>query len=106
MSTVRIVRLTSGEEIIAKIEKTDTHVKMKKPAIIIPAGQDQIGLMGWLPYTKAEDGIEILLTSVLFIVEPVEEMAQQYEQMFGSGLIVPSNNVIETPNLKFSGSSK
>jgi len=78
---------------------------MKKPAIIIPAGQEQIGLMGWLPYTKAGQGIEIQLTSVLFIVEPLEEMAQQYEQSFGSGLVVPSST-IETPGLKFTGNSE
>ena len=105
MSQVKIVRLTSGEEIIAKVEKTETHVKMKKPAIIIPAGKEQIGLMGWLPYTKAEDGIEIQLTSVLFIVEPMEEMIQQYEQSFGSGLVVP-NSTISTPSLKFTGNSE
>ena len=105
MSKVKIVRLTSGEELIARVEKTETHVKMKKPAIIIPAGKEQIGLMGWLPYTKAEDGIEIELTSVLFVVEPVEEMVNQYEQSFGSGLVVPSST-IQTPGLKFTGNSE
>jgi len=89
MSKVKIVRLTSGEELIAKTEETDTTVKLKKPAIIIPAGKDQLAFGQWLPYADISDGIEIELKFIVFIVDPAEEMTAQYEQSFGSGLIVP-----------------
>ena len=102
MSKVKIVRLTSGEELIAKTEETDTHVTLKKPAILIPAGKDQLAFGQWLPYADIKDGIEIPKEYVVFIVEPMDEMAQQYDQAFGSGLVVPKGK-IETPGLKFTG---
>jgi|TARA_R110000744_G_scaffold209894_1_gene328919 hypothetical protein len=89
MSKVKIIRLTSGEELIAKVEETETHVVLKKPAILIPAGKDQLAFGQWLPYANLKDGIEISLTYVVFSVEPVSEMAAQYDEAFGSGLVVP-----------------
>ena len=59
MSKVKIVRLTSGEELISKIEETDTSVILKKPAILIPTGKDQLAFGQWLPYADIKDGIEI-----------------------------------------------
>jgi len=102
MSKVKIVRLTSGEELIAKTEETDTHVTLKKPSILIPAGKDQLAFGQWLPYADIKDGIEISKEYVVFIVAPMDEMAQQYDQAFGSGLIVPKND-IASPGLKFTG---
>tara|TARA_R100000008_G_C3582081_1_gene169282 strand:+ start:1273 stop:1590 length:318 start_codon:yes stop_codon:yes gene_type:complete len=102
MSKTQIVRLTSGEELIAKIEETETTVTLKKPAILIPAGKDQIAFGQWLPYADIENGIEISKEYVVFIVAPMDEMSQQYEQAFGSGLVVPQAK-IETPGLKFTG---
>ena len=102
MSEVKIVRLTSGEELIAKVEETDTNVTLKKPAILIPAGKDQLAFGQWLPYANIKNGIEISKDYVVFVVAPMDEMAQQYDQAFGSGLIVPKND-IATPGLKFTG---
>ena len=101
MSKIKIVRLTSGEELIAKAEETDTHVTLKKPAILIPAGKDQLAFGQWLPYANITDGVEISLNYVVFIVDPMDELAAQYEESFGSGLVVPkAGNVISGAPLK------
>jgi len=102
MKKIQIVRLTSGEELIAKTEETKTTITLKKPAILIPAGKDQLAFGQWLPYADIKDGIEISKDYVVFVVAPMDEMAQQYDQAFGSGLIVPKND-IATPGLKFTG---
>jgi len=102
MKKIQIVRLTSGEELIAKTEETKTTITLKKPAILIPAGKDQLAFGQWLPYADIKDGIEISKEYVIFVVTPMNEMEQQYEQAFGSGLIVPKND-IATPGLKFTG---
>ena len=102
MSKIQIVRLTSGEELIAKTEETKTTVTLKKPAILIPAGKDQLAFGQWLPYADIKDGIEISKEYVVFVVTPMDEMEQQYEQAFGSGLVVPQAK-IATPGLKFTG---
>ena len=90
---IKIVRLTSGEELIAKVEQVDDiSYILNKPAILIPTGKDQLAFGQWLPYADIKDGIEILSTYVVFVVDPMEEMAAQYEEAFGSGLVVPKKS--------------
>lgn len=93
MSEIKILRLTTGEEILCKAEKTDIGWIAKKAAVIIPAGQGAIGLMGWMPYTKAyKEGIEIKDEFVMFVSDPQEELYNEYQDAFGSGLIVPKSS--------------
>jgi len=101
MSEVKIVRLTSGEELIAKVEETDTNVTLKKPAILIPAGKDQLAFGQWLPYADISNGIEISKDYVVFVIDPMNELVAQYEESFGSGLVVPkSKDIISGAPLK------
>jgi hypothetical protein len=90
MSEVKIIRLITGEEVVCKAEKTDSGWTAHKAAIIVPAGNASIGLMGWMPYTQAyQDGIEIKDDHVMFVSKPHEELFNEYNDAFGSGLIVP-----------------
>ena len=90
MSEIKIVRLTSGEELIARVEEVDDiSYILKKPAILIPAGKDQLAFGQWLPYANIKDGIKILKDYIVFVVSPIDEMAAQYEEAFGSGLVIP-----------------
>ena len=101
MKKIQIVRLTSGEELIAKTEETKTTITLKKPAILIPAGKDQLAFGQWLPYADIKDGIEISKDYVVFVVDPMDEMVSQYEQAFGSGLVVPkAGKVVSGADLK------
>ena len=45
MSNVKIFRLNSGEEILARYNETETTWTFKDPAVLIPMQQGQIGLM-------------------------------------------------------------
>ena len=105
MSEVKIVRLTSGEEIICKVVDGNTKDTkcLKKPAIIIPVGEGRIGLSPWMPYAELTDGIEVNDVNIMFITKPVEEFLQEYNTAFGSGLIVPGPKDVVSgavPNLK------
>ena len=52
---VRIVRLSSGEELICKYETDGTTSKIKTPAVLIPMQGGQLGMMGWMPYADYKD---------------------------------------------------
>ena len=57
---IKLVRLTSGEELIANVDMKDSNKPVLHNAIImIPVGEGKIGFMPWLPYTKAELGLPI-----------------------------------------------
>ena len=87
----KIVRLTSHEEIIGRVTKTDTGVSIKDPLILIPTQQKSLALAPWMPYTTiATDGIEIDSDRIMFIVNPHDELAKEHMSAV-SGLVVPGS---------------
>ena len=102
MSKVEIVRLSTGEEIVAKVTENEDSYTLKNPAILIPAGRDQLAFGQWLPYADIEDGIEINKKYIVFVVEPMTELANQYSSSFGSGIVVPEKGPIAGAPLKLS----
>lgn len=81
MKNIQLVRLTSGEEIIANVDlngiDTDTII-LKDSIVLIPAGEGKIGFMPFMPYTEAKDGLEIDLKFVMFMVEPNKQLVEQH----------------------------
>jgi hypothetical protein len=90
---VKVFRLNSGEEILARFEMTDTHVTLKDAAILVPVGQGQIGLMPWMMYTKAAKGVEIPLSFIAFSVEPLDELKSQYDASLNKGIVAPTSGL-------------
>jgi|TARA_B110000908_G_C9879089_1_gene281809 hypothetical protein len=80
----RLIRLTSGEEILCGIgtqdEKTTT---VFNPVLLIPepGATGRIGFMPYLGYSDLKDGLIIKEEHVMFIVEPEEAMAKRYAGM-------------------------
>lgn len=97
---VKVFRLNSGEEILSRFEETKTSYTLKDPAILVPVGQGQIGLMPWLMYTKAKNGVEIPKSFIAFTVEPLEELKAQYDASLNKGLVTPNKSVATTTGLK------
>jgi hypothetical protein len=93
---VKIVSLKNGLELLGKVFEDNNNYKIKKGCILVPAGQGQLGLAEWLPYAKTEDGVTLKKDDVLYIVEPNDEVANQYSSAFGSGVVIPTM----TPDLK------
>tara|TARA_B100000683_G_scaffold258317_1_gene280956 strand:+ start:1340 stop:1624 length:285 start_codon:yes stop_codon:yes gene_type:complete len=91
---IKIVRLTTGEELIcdAKVNSTD-QVILKDVAILIPTQQNQLGLAPFMAYSDAKDGFHTTMNSIMFIVEPQAELKNQYQKMF-SKIITPASNII------------
>jgi len=99
---VKVFRLNSGEEILARFEEKDTTFILKDAAILVPVGQGQIGLMPWMMYTKAAKGVEISKSFVAFTVEPLEELKKQYDSSLNQGIVTPSKGVDPLSRLKLS----
>ena len=93
---MKLVRLSSGEEIIGNIaENRDNSITITNGYSLIPAGEGKIGFMPFMAYTKAKLGVSIPARFVLFIVEPVDELVQQVKAM-DSGIVVPPKQGIIT----------
>lgn len=98
--TTKLVRLKTGEEILAEYSTENGTATLKNPAVLIPAPNGQLALMPWMMYAELENNsVKLSSEHVLFDVAPVKELMNQYNQTIGSGLIVPETPV---PSLKIS----
>jgi hypothetical protein len=97
---VKLIRLSTGEDMIGDLKNNDAAgVLLENPCIVYlsqnpnnPGGPANLGMTRWMPYA---DNKEFLIDSkfVVTIADPVEELAKQYDGVFGSGLIVPSQKL-------------
>lgn len=89
--TVKIIRLMNGEEIIGKTDDGIMAVTVSKPAAIIVqpdpnSGRATMGLVEYLPMGKTKD-ILINKSHIMFMYDPMDDVENAYNKMFGSGLI-------------------
>ena len=101
---VKIVRLMSGEEIIANVEETKTTVTLKDPSVLIPSPEGKLLLAKWLPYANIENnGIELGKNHVVFMVDAQKDLEDHFTNIIVNNLVVPGKKVIDpSANLKLS----
>ena len=97
---VRVVRLSSGEELICKYETDGETSKIKMPALLIPMQGGQLGMMGWMPYADYKE-LEIDNKFIMFTIKPQVELMNQYNENLGNGLVIPEKKIAE-PKLTLS----
>lgn len=95
-----LLGLTSGEQVIAKIPNdydfSTSFIDIKNPAILVPANEKGLGMAPWLMYTTAEkDKARINTSNIVFVAEPRSEISEQYNTIYGNGLVIPSSKKIE-----------
>jgi len=88
--TAKIVRLKTGEEILAEYSVQDGICSLKNPAVLLPAGNGSLALMPWMMYADLENNtISFSEEYVMFAVSPQTELANEYNKSIGTGLVVP-----------------
>ena len=99
MSDVKIVRLQTGEDVIAKMEKdTMGNYTFEKPFVIIPTqsapGQPvQLMMTPYIPYAD-EDKITIAQDKVVTTVKPKKEILASYQKNTSSIITAGSPDLI------------
>ena len=74
------LKLTSGEEIVARLdEETATHYKLSKP-MVIGMGQQGPGLMPYLFTVSPDRVIPLSKTTVTVVIASDKQFADQYLQ--------------------------
>ena len=90
MSKVELVRLVSGEEVLAKIENLGDATRFEKPHLIIPTQAKGIALMPWCPYSNIqEDGVVVPNDKIMFITTPHDDLVKEYTTMV-TGIEMPT----------------
>ena len=91
MIDVKLIRIVTGEEIIAEVlSETDDTITVQNGLVVLPSAQG-VGFAPWATViSKDEPEITMKKTFVVYIVAVQDDVAQKYNEMFGSKLVTPS----------------
>lgn len=92
MADYKITRLTTGEEIIANVVDNGSTVTLNKPLLLIPMQEGKLTFASWLPYNE-DDFVEVDKSAVMFQINVMKQMADQYAEATGS-VITPEKKII------------
>jgi len=102
MSDVKVIRMTTGEDVIAKVGENDGGISLNKPFVIIP---QQLGpgkpvqlMMSLYNAFGKSDTITIDQDKVVFMTDPKDEIKSSYEQNT-SKILTPNKGLITETNL-------
>ena len=100
MQEVKILRLSTGEDVIAKVGENDQGVSLKQPFVIIPqqtAPGKPIQLMMSLynAFVKS-DTITVEKDKIVFMTEPKDDIKSNYEANTSKIITKPSGLITET----------
>ena len=90
MIDVKLIRITTGEEVVAElVSETDDKITVKNGLVVLPSAQG-VGFAPWATViSKEEPEIEMSKNHIVYVVAVQEDVSKKYNEMFGSKLITP-----------------
>jgi len=88
---IKIVKLITGEELIADVTGGDITLTLSKPCVLqmVPSRQNpdqpMMGMFPYAPYTE-DHSIDVDVVKIVWDANPVKELYNQYNSAFGSGI--------------------
>ena len=84
MEEVKILRLSTGEDVIAKVGENDQGISLKNPFVIIPQqsapGQPISLMMSLYNAFGKSDTITLAKDKIVFTTDPKDDILKSYEQ--------------------------
>ena len=90
MIDVKLIRITTGEEVVAEVlSETEDTITVQNGLVVLPQPQG-IGFAPWATViSKDEPEITMNKQHVVYVVPVQEDVANKYNEMFGSKLVMP-----------------
>lgn len=95
------LKLVTGEDVLGEIEsQSETEFVIVNPVgIAIVRGKDGQPNVGFSPFPlhaeqKTGSTVAISKRNVVYSYEPAEDFKNNYNQIFGSGIVVPNKQII------------
>ena len=88
---IKIVRIVSGEELIGDWNRETNTIT--SPVVMVPLGKDQLGFQPWIPYSEEEE-MTFKEQHIVVVLTPDSKLQNEYNRVFGSGLLVPEEKII------------
>ena len=92
MIDVKLIRIVTGEEIIAEVVgQTDETITVKNGLVVLPSAQG-VGFAPWATVIdKDNPDITMSMRHVVYVAATQEDVAKKYNEMFGSKIVTPSS---------------
>ena len=88
---IKVLRLVTAEELIGDWNQEKSSIT--NPVVMVPVSKDKIGFQPWITLSDEEE-ISLKDQHIMAVVTPDIKLQNEYNRVFGSGLIVP-----ETENI-------
>ena len=89
MADIKLVKLITGEEVLTKYDEGNPSCVLNNP-VKLQLSQKGVAMIPLSPFMKENAKIVISKASVLYTVEPDEDVVNAYNQQFGGIMLVPS----------------
>ena len=92
--TVKLIRMWSGEDVIADLIKDEaSSITITDPIVAVPSQQQgQIAFAPWSPLSQKGE-IEITSKYIVYTTDPQPDIIEQYNSMYGK-ISKPNNKLI------------
>lgn len=90
---MKLIRLTSGEEIVCTLIENETTVTIENGMMLIPAGEGKIGFMPFMAYSNG-DPVTVDKKFVMFVTEPATNLADQVREQVTGIKVPPQQSII------------
>ena len=101
--TIKLVTFKTNHTIMGDVTESTNSIKIKQPVQVVsvpPRSANDPGSVAFSPFLEYSEefktGFTINNADILTTSTPVEELSNQYNQIFGSGLVVPPKKSIIT----------
>jgi len=88
---IKVIRIVSGEELIGDWNRETNTIT--SPVVMVPLGKDQLGFQPWIPYAEDKE-ITFKEQHIVVVLTPDTKLQNEYSRVYGSGLLVPEENII------------
>lgn len=88
---IKLIRLSTGEEVVGRIKETENTVEIKEGILLVPAGEGKMGMIPFVPYADGSD-VAVNRNHVMFITNPGEQLKAQIVKMT-SGIEIPTSSL-------------
>jgi hypothetical protein len=88
MAEIKLVKLITGEEVLTKYDEGNPQCVLNNP-VKLQLSQKGVAMIPLSPFMKENAKIVINKSSVLYTVDPDEDVVNAYNQQFGGIMIAP-----------------
>jgi hypothetical protein len=103
MSTVNVIRLKTGEDLIAFVESSDMnsgYITIKDPFHIFMPQPGRIAILPFIPFCDIGDGLKLDASDIMWKCQAEKEVEAQYRSTISqqrneaAGLVVPPKGLV------------